>query len=76
MWHEGCLPSEMFPFDSKERRELGMFPIICYLQLGYNPKTRLRAFVEKVEIINGNNTDLHIDCPVYAIHLTDVKENE
>lgn len=59
MWHEGCLPSEMFPFDSKERRELGMFPIICYLQLGYNPKTRLRAFVEKVEIINGNNTDLH-----------------
>jgi hypothetical protein len=74
LWKENCLPSEMFPFDCKERQELGMFPIICYLQLGYNPETRLRAFISKVEIINGKNTDLHIDKPVYAIHLTDVKE--
>lgn len=32
--------------------------------------------VLKVEIINGKDTDLHIDKPVYAIHLKDIKECE
>lgn len=46
----------------------------CYLQLGYKPETRLKANVTKIEIVNGKNTDLAIDKPVYAIHLVDVKE--
>ena len=50
------------------------FPMICKLQLGYNPKTRLTAIIKKIEIVDGKDTDLHIDKPVYAIHLADVKE--
>ena len=48
----------------------------CYLQLGYNPDTRLQAKITKIEIVDGKDTDLAIDKPVYAIHLTDVKEVE
>jgi hypothetical protein len=46
----------------------------CFLQWGYNPERRLRAKITKVEIVDGKDTDLHIDKPVYAIHLTDVRE--
>lgn len=70
LWHENCDP----PYHWELVKEFGVFPIVCYLQLGYNPKTRLRAFVEAVEIVDGKNTDLHIDKPVYAIRLSDVKE--
>ena len=51
-------------------------PVSCYLQLGYNPKTRLKADITKIETINGKDTDLAIDKPVYAIHLADVKEDK
>ena len=47
----------------------------CILQLGYT-KQRLEAWINKVEIVEGKNTDLHIDKPVYAIHLENVKEVE
>ena len=40
----------------------------CYFQLGYKPETRLKAIIHKVEIVDGKNTDLKIDKPVYAIH--------
>lgn len=30
--------------------------------------------IVKIEIVDGNNTDLHIDRPVYAIHLANVRE--
>lgn len=50
------------------------FPRPCVLQLGYNPKTCLSAVIPKIEIVNGKYTDLHIDKPVYAIHLKNVKE--
>jgi hypothetical protein len=43
------------------------------LRLGYT-KRYLIALVKKIEIVNGKDTDLHIDKPVYAIHLTNVKE--
>lgn len=43
-------------------------PAECVFQLGYNPKTRLKAFIKKIEVINGKDTDLKIDKPVYAIH--------
>lgn len=69
--HENCDP----PFEWEEIKKIGFFfPVVCYLQLGYNPKTRLSAFVTKVEIVDGKDTDLAIDKLVYAIHLADVKE--
>lgn len=49
-------------------------PMRCYLQLGYNPDTRLKADITKIETINGKDTDLAIDKPVYAIHLGNIKE--
>lgn len=45
-----------------------------YLQLGYNQKTRLSATLFKIEVVDGRDTDLAIDKPVYAIHLADVRE--
>lgn len=46
----------------------------CILQNGYNPKTRLKADISKIEVVNGKYTDLAIDKPVYAIHLGNIKE--
>ena len=49
-------------------------PMPCFLQLGYNPETRLRADVVRIESVDGRDTDLAIDKPVYAIHLSNVRE--
>lgn len=47
---------------------------ICKLRLGYTNKY-LQAKIEHIDILNtGKDTDLHIDKPVFAIHLTDVRE--
>lgn len=46
----------------------------CFLQLGYKPETRLEATITQIEIVNGKDTDLHIDKPVYAIYLSDIEE--
>lgn len=43
---------------------------LVYFQLGYNPDTRLKATIFKIEIVDGKKTDLKIDKPVYAIHFT------
>ena len=43
------------------------------LRLGYTDKY-MEALVYKIEIVDGKDTDLHTDKPVYAIHLADVKE--
>lgn len=48
-------------------------PIECRLRLGYT-KMELSAVISEIETVDGKDTDLHIDKPVYAIHLTDVKE--
>ena len=48
-------------------------PRRCYLQLGYT-KNRLEAWITKIEVVDGKDTDLAIDKPVYAIHLVNVKE--
>ena len=45
----------------------------CKLRLGYT-KEYLSAKISKIEIVDGKDTDLAIDKPVYAIHLADVKE--
>lgn len=34
----------------------------------------MTAYISLIEIIDGKDTDLHIDKPVYAIHLANVKE--
>lgn len=47
----------------------------CILQNGYNPKTRLKADISKIEVVNGKYTDLAIDKPVYAIHLSNIRES-
>lgn len=46
----------------------------CKLTLGYTGKYML-AVITNIELVNGKDTDLHIDKPVYAIHLSDVREN-
>lgn len=43
------------------------------LRYGYT-KNYLKAQVWKIEVVVGKDTDLHIDKPVYAIHLADVRE--
>lgn len=48
-----------------------VFP--CKLRLGYT-KECLSARIIKIMIVDGKDTDLHIDKPVYAIHLVNVKE--
>jgi hypothetical protein len=47
--------------------------IPCKLRLGYTNKY-LFAKIVRIEIIDGEDTDLAIDKPVYAIHLTNVEE--
>ena len=45
----------------------------CFFRLGYT-KERLDAWITKIEVVDGEDTDLHIDKPVYAIHFKDVRE--
>lgn len=45
----------------------------CKLRLGYTSQY-MTAKIIKIEAVNGKDTDLHIDKPVYAIHLADVRE--
>lgn len=47
----------------------------CKLRLGYTNKY-MTANITKIEIADGENTDLHIDKPVYAIHLANVRETD
>lgn len=52
----------------------GNFPLpSCKLRLGYTNKY-MTANITKIEIVDGKDTDLHIDKPVYAIHLSNIRE--
>lgn len=62
--------------DALTKNVIFKIPMCCYLQLGYNPATRLKADITKIETINGKDTDLAIDKSVYAIHLSNVRELE
>lgn len=71
---------EKFTEGKYHRRDYGWYfgccseNAVCKLRLGYTDKYLL-AHIECIKILNtGKDTDLHIDRPVYAIHLTDVKE--
>lgn len=45
----------------------------CILRLGYT-KQYMTAFISEIDVVDGKDTDLHIDKPMYAIHLADVRE--
>lgn len=47
--------------------------LTCKLRFGYTNKY-MSAKITKIVIVDGKDTDLHIDKPVYAIHLADVRE--
>lgn len=47
----------------------------CILRLGYT-KQQMTAKITKIEVVDGTDTDLHVDKPVYAIHLVNVVSNE
>lgn len=68
LWNEGCLPrGKEFPFICENVKDYS-WPNLCYFQLGYKPETRIEAFITKIEIIDGQNTDLKTSGDVYAIH--------
>ena len=48
-------------------------PCMCILRLGYT-KRFMVAKIVRVKTVDGKDTDLAIDAPVYAIHLADVRE--
>ena len=67
-------PSDMFVNDLETKfKEVKFTNALCQLRLGYTD-TYMIARITEIEIIDGKNTDLHIDKPVYAIHLADVKK--
>lgn len=40
---------------------------LCVFRLGYTD-TRIDAYIDRIDIVDGKESDLHIDKPVYAIH--------
>ena len=50
-----------------------LFITRCVLRLGYT-KRKMMAEISKIEVVDGKDTDLHVDNPVYAIHLENVRE--
>ncbi len=52
-----------------------LIPLECKLRLGYTNKY-MKANITYIKIIDGIDTDLAIDKPVYAIHLVDIRECE
>ena len=53
--------------------EMGTYWHPIKFRLGYTKKY-MESLLNNIEIVNCKDTDLHIDKPVYAIHLADVKE--
>ena len=48
--------------------------IKCVLRLGYT-KRQMTADITKIGVVDGKDTDLRVDKPVYAIYLANVREN-
>lgn len=71
-----CTPDELYQEISKIGYNNERISELCnkvVLRRGYTKKYMI-ATVDKIEVVDGKNTDLAIDKPVYAIHLTDVRE--
>lgn len=70
-------PKELFSKVSAvgfKRKFASCYPAnACLLRLGYTRK-KMTAYISLIEVVDGKDTDLHIDKPVYAIHLANVKE--
>lgn len=67
-----CTPDELYQEVSKigySNERLSEHCNKVVLRLGYTKKY-MTATVDKVEVVDGKNTDLAINKPVYAIHLT------
>lgn len=62
----GMFPKKDIPYQYK--KEDG-FPVTAVFQLGCDVETRFARVIERIEIVDGKDTDLHVDRPVYAIHL-------
>lgn len=45
----------------------------CIFRLGYT-KRQMIADITKIDVVDGKDTDLHVDKPVYAIHLESIRE--
>ena len=67
LWKNGCTAYPDIPYDYETLKDYYP-PVCCIFECGYNPETRIAAIINKVEIVNGLDTDLKIDKPVYAIH--------
>ena len=68
--------NEVCLLDNQELEENRVYyipQVFCRLRLGYTNRY-MTAKITKIEIVDRKDTDLHIDKPVYAIHLADVKE--
>ncbi len=59
--------------DIQSNRAYYIPPQHCILRLGYT-KQHMTATITMIETVDGKNTDLAIDKPVYAIYLSNVKE--
>lgn len=78
-WRERLI--KYFQLDTDEMCDIGDNYIyseknpraVCELRLGYTEKY-MTARIIRIEVVNGKDTDLHIDKPVYAIHLANVVE--
>lgn len=55
-----------------DKLEMLTYFIPVKLRLGYTKKY-MTALVCRIEIVDGKDTDLHIDAPVYAIHLVNIE---
>lgn len=78
LWHENCLPSNGIWSYEAEQKAVGnnwLFPVSCVLRLGYT-KRQMTAEITKIEVVDGKDTDLRVDKPVYAIYLANVREAE
>ena len=46
---------------------------VCRIRLGYTNQY-MAAIIKKIEIVDGKNTDLRLNKPVFAIHFADAVE--
>lgn len=69
------LPQKVFELVSTigfDRKFSACYPANkCLLRLRFTGE-KLSAYISSIEVVNGKDTDLHIDKPVYAIHFTNV----
>lgn len=65
----------IYPFTELPAQEVDLSSCPMPVVLRYEcTMRRIEANVTKIEIVDGKDTDLHINAPVFAIHLSDVKE--